>query len=178
MTKKLLATAALCTLLTAPALAQESPQAVATFLNIEGQTIGTVELTEDENGVRIFGDVTGLPGGGTHGFHIHETGDCDPTTDFESAGDHFNPGGEAHGFEHAEGHHAGDIENQIASADGTIEIDVTVDSVTLGEGETSVFDEDGSALVLHADADDYISQPAGASGDRIACAVIEAAPTE
>lgn len=158
-----------------PALAQSD--AVATFLDAEGATVGSANLMPLEGGgVHISGEIT-VGSAGEHGFHIHETGDCDPATEFESAGDHFNPAGHEHGLENPAGAHAGDMPNQQASASGVVMIDAEVPNVSLVEGEPGyLFDEDGSALVLHANADDQVTDPSGNSGDRIACAVIEAGP--
>lgn len=163
-------------LLTGTAIAQETELTVAeaTFVDIEGNEIGTVTLTETEEGVTIAGTLEGIAEG-EHGFHIHETGDCDPATNFESAGSHFAPRGNEHGFDNPNGPHAGDMRNQTAGADGQLVLNVNNDMVSLTEGEEgNLFDEDGSALVVHSGPDDYMTDPSGNSGDRIACAVIEA----
>lgn len=158
-----------------PALAQSD--AAATFLDAEGATVGSATLMPlDGGGIHISGEIT-IGTAGEHGFHIHEVGDCDPATDFESAGEHYNPEGREHGLQNPEGAHAGDMSNQQAMASGVVMIDVEVPNVSLVEGEPGyLFDEDGSALVLHADPDDHVTDPSGNSGDRIACAVIEAGP--
>lgn len=159
---------------TAPALAQDAT-ATANMMDLEGKSLGTLELTTVDGHVHISGALTGLPGG-DHGIHIHETGDCDAAGKFESAGGHFNPTDNQHGMENPEGAHAGDLPNIAATAEGGgALVDITAESVTLGEGDNSLFDADGSAIVVHADPDDYRSDPAGNSGDRIACGVIEAA---
>ena len=165
-----LATAA--ALLAVPALAASG---TATMTDLSGNTLGTVQLTEMNGGVHITGDLTGVPNG-EHGFHIHETGTCDPATEFESAGAHFEPGGHEHGTENPEGPHAGDLPNISADDDGAAALDLHNTTVTLSEGEASLADADGSALVLHASADDYKTDPSGNSGDRIACGVIEITP--
>lgn len=172
-------------LLAAPALAQTAsqpaatqsvpPGAVGTFIDLEGQEVGTATLTATDNGVAITAEITGMTPG-EHGFHFHETGDCDPTTAFESAGAHFNPEGHQHGLDNPEGAHAGDLPNVTATDDGIATIDLRTPSVSLVEGEPGyVFDEDGTALVFHAEPDDQMTDPSGESGDRLACAVIEAA---
>ncbi len=154
------------------ALAQEPAKATASFINSEGEKSGSATLTQTPNGVLIEFELENLPAGGEHGFHIHQTGSCE-TPGFESAGGHFAPMNRNHGYQDAEGFHAGDMPNQVASADGTIKGFVFNHQITLGEGANSVFDDDGSAIVLHAGADDYSSQPSGDAGSRLLCAKIE-----
>ena len=141
----------------------------AELLGADGTSIGTVTLTQMARGVHILVEASGLPEG-VHGFHIHAVGICEPP--FTSAGGHFNPTDVQHGWNNPQGHHAGDLANIHIQQDGVLAIEVLTDAVTLGEGETSLFDADGSALVIHAGPDDYASDPAGHAGDRIACAVI------
>jgi Cu-Zn family superoxide dismutase len=173
--QKLALSSALALALVVPALAQSETSATANFVNAEGVEIGTATLTQGEDGVAITGELTGIPAG-EHGFHFHQTGDCDASTAFESAGSHFNPTDHKHGHENPDGPHAGDLPNVSASEAGTVSLDLSTDMVSLNEGDDAyVFDDDGTALVLHADADDYATDPSGNSGDRIACAVIEAA---
>jgi Cu-Zn family superoxide dismutase len=144
----------------------------ATFVNQQGVQVGTATLAQAANGVLINIELTGLPPGG-HGFHIHETGRCDPTTGFESAGEHYAPGGHTHGYLVEGGPHAGDMPNQFAGQDGRLRADVFNPNVTLYPGPLTLFDDDGSALIVHANADDYRNQPSGDAGGRVACAVIE-----
>ncbi|ASY65163.1 Superoxide dismutase [Cu-Zn] precursor (plasmid) [Sinorhizobium sojae CCBAU 05684] len=148
---------------TAPSVAR------AVFLNTSGESIGTATLKSTPNGVLIEAKLANLPPG-IHGFHIHEVGTCDPATGFESAGGHLGSG--PHGFMVEEGPHAGDLANQTARDDGTMLVEVFNERVSF-DGEMSLFDDDGAALVVHATADDYRSQPAGTGGDPIACGVIE-----
>lgn len=129
---------------------------------------GTVELEQLQDGVRIRADLRGLPPG-PHGFHIHEQGTCTPP-DFESAGGHFAPEGEPHGAPGAAQRHAGDLGNIVADAEGNATLDVTTDQLTLADGAHSAV---GRAVVVHAKADDFQSQPSGDAGGRIACGVIE-----
>lgn len=138
---------------------------------VDGADIGTLSLVQKAKGVRISGTLRGLTPG-IHAFHIHETGKCEPP--FKSAGGHFNPGGVPHG-KHAEGGpHAGDMENLFVVDSGPYELKAVNDKVTLSTAvKHSVFDADGSAIVIHAEADDYKSQPSGAAGPRIACGVIQ-----
>lgn len=131
---------------------------------------GTLEFRAEAESVHIVGKISGVEPDSTHGFHLHETGDCS-AEDATSAGPHFNPAGHAHGHPGQGEHHAGDIPNLVADANGDIAVDVVVPGVSLrdgGEGDIA-----GRAIVLHATADDYASQPAGNSGARIACGVIE-----
>lgn len=137
----------------------------------EGKKVGTVNLEETDSGVRISLEASNLPQG-THGFHIHETASCVAPT-FESAGGHFNPTNASHGVDNEEGPHAGDLPNIEVGKDGTIKEEITAKHVTLKtHKDNSLFDSDGSALVIHAKADDNKSQPSGNAGDRIACSEI------
>jgi superoxide dismutase, Cu-Zn family len=177
---KLLSLAA-ATLVSSAALGAAPPapdQAIETVvLGRNGETIGSLRVVPLRPGVRLVLEVSGLQPG-THALHLHETGRCDPP-DFTTAGDHFDPAGAAHGLPDADGdfddqdHHAGDMPNQTVRPDGTLQMDVTNASVTLRE-DNALLDGDGTALVLHANADDYSSQPSGAAGERVACAVISA----
>jgi Cu-Zn family superoxide dismutase len=148
--------------------------AQAELTDAQGNKIGTVMLTEAVHGVLIQGELQNLAPG-THGFHIHETGKCEPP--FDSAGGHFNPMGKEHGFRALDGIHAGDLPNIHVGADGRAAFEIITREVTLGEGKgmNSVFDEDGSALIVHEKPDDYLTKPTGGSGARIACGVIKEA---
>lgn len=172
MTKRFLAGLAVSCLCAGSAVAADSQQAKASFLNTEGDRIGTATLTQTPNGVLIEADISRLPAG-KRAFHIHETGACDPQKGFESAGGHFAPRGHQHGFAVEQGPHAGDLPNQFVSPQGKLRTELFVAGVTLEGGEASLLDGDGSALVIHSGADDYESQPAGDAGKRQACAVIE-----
>lgn len=139
--------------------------------NAEGDEVGKVNLEETDGVVRILLDAANLPKG-THAIHIHETGACEKP-DFESAGGHFNPTNASHGTEHEKGAHAGDLPNIEVADDGTIKEELLAKGVTLKmDQENTLFDSDGSALVIHEKADDYKSQPSGDAGDRIACGEI------
>ncbi len=131
---------------------------------------GSLNLSRVRDGVRVRGLLTGLAPGSTHGFHIHEKGDCS-APDGSSAGGHFNPGGMTHGNPDAMPHHAGDIPNQVADAHGVAKVDVVVHGVSLGTGAPD--DVMGRSVIVHKDRDDYTTQPAGNSGARVACGVIE-----
>lgn len=139
--------------------------------NKEGKRIGFAELSESEEGVNIYIEAWDLPPG-EHGFHIHEEGICEEPS-FESAGGHFNPTDKKHGFDHPEGPHAGDLPNLKVSEDGTVAETFLASKVTLEKNKDhSLLKDRGTSLVIHEDPDDYISQPAGDAGDRIACGVI------
>lgn len=155
----------------APALAADTAPAKAELKNAEGKTVGTATLTELPGGVRLHLAVEGLPPG-PKAFHIHENGACE-APGFSSAGGHFNPGAHAHGWHDAKGPHAGDMPNVIVGADGRGEVEVVNERVRLDDGERGLFKKGGTAIVMHAGADDYASQPAGNAGGRIACGVIE-----
>ena len=131
---------------------------------------GNLKLTFAGDEVRVQGQLAGLQPGSTHGFHFHEKGDCS-APDGSSAGGHFNPHGMAHGNPSAMPHHAGDIPNQIADAQGVAKVDVVVHGVSLGTGASD--DVVGRSIIVHKDRDDYTSQPAGNSGARVACGVIQ-----
>jgi superoxide dismutase, Cu-Zn family len=139
--------------------------------NQDDEEIGTAELKEHDGATMISLDVSDLPEG-EHGFHIHENGSCE-APDFKSAGGHYNPEDVDHGTESDNGPHAGDMENIEVAEDGTIQTEMMNDKVTLKAGEeNSLLKEGGTALVIHAGADDMESQPSGDAGDRIACGVI------
>jgi Cu-Zn family superoxide dismutase len=138
--------------------------------NAEKQPVGEAVLRQTPNGVLISVKLRDMPPG-EHGFHIHETGKCEPP--FESAGGHFNPTRKEHGFENVKGAHAGDLPNVVVPAGGALEMEVLAHEVTLEAGKTSsLLDGDGAALIVHSGPDDYRTNPAGDSGARIACGVI------
>ena len=133
---------------------------------------GTLTLTPMGDGVHITGEVGGLKPGDTRGFHIHEKGDCS-AADASTAGGHFNPGAQAHGRSGHGAHHAGDTDNIVADATGVARIDAHVTGVTLGGGAAN--DIAGRAVIVHAAADDYTTQPTGNAGARVACGIIKVA---
>jgi Cu-Zn family superoxide dismutase len=136
----------------------------------DGKDVGTAKLSGKGTGVKIALDVKGLTPG-EHAVHIHQTAKCEGPK-FTTAGAHFNPDMKHHGLENPEGPHAGDMKNFTVKPDGTARITVEDPRVNLGDGDHSVFAGGGTALVIHAKADDLKSDPAGNAGDRIACGVI------
>jgi Cu-Zn family superoxide dismutase len=144
--------------------------ATADLKNANGQPAGMATLTEVPGGVRIVVEAKGLPPG-PHGVHIHEVGTCEGPQ-FTTAGGHFNPDKKQHGLLNPQGPHNGDLPNITIDANGTGRMETTTEHITLGAGLKSIFDADGSALVVHAGPDDFKTDPTGNSGGRIACGVI------
>ena len=157
------------------AAADSAPKSAhADVVNAQGMKIGTARITSiSGGGVKIAVKVERLTPG-SHGIHIHAVGKCD-TPDFKTAGGHFNPTSAHHGVNNAENPHphAGDLPNLTVGANGKGSASLVAKGVTLGDGANSLFHEGGTSLVIHAKADDLMSDPAGNSGDRIACGVIE-----
>ena len=150
----------------------------ATISNAAGERRGTAELWQDlDKVVHVEVQFTGLPAG-PHGIHFHAVGLCEPegATAFASAGAHFNPLGRQHGLDNPAGPHGGDAPNFTVNSEGNGRASFTTDRVSLTDGSTSLFDADGSSIVIHAAADDQITQPSGNSGARIACGVVKRAP--
>ena len=145
--------------------------------NAKGESVGTATLKPKGTGVEIKVNFRNLPAG-EHALHIHQNPKCEadpaaPQDAFKSAGGHFNPEGKKHGLMNPEGPHAGDMRNFTVSAKGTAKATVEAPRVTLAEeGSNSVYANGGTALVIHAKADDMKSDPAGNAGPRIACGVI------
>jgi superoxide dismutase, Cu-Zn family len=165
-------TAAVCLMLAAaPSLAAQKPHAVAKLVTLDGGKAGQVDFAQTARGVLVTFDLRGLPPG-AHAIHVHTSGNCDAKTRFSSAGPHLSPQAKPHGYMAKGGPHPGDLPNQFAAADGSLHASVLTNAFALGNGKKSIFDRDGAALVVHAKGDDYASQPAGNSGDRIACGVI------
>jgi Cu-Zn family superoxide dismutase len=144
--------------------------AKAVLMSADGKEVGTVVLTETKGGVppRVTHQD---PTPGEHAFHIHAVGKCEPP--FTSAGPHFNPNEKKHGLRSREGHHAGDMRNLRIPKTGKLTTTITNKDVTLEKGKpNSLFKEGGTAIVIHANPDDHLTDPAGNAGDRIACGVI------
>jgi Cu-Zn family superoxide dismutase len=141
----------------------------AELRNLQGALVGTATLQQTPNGVLVTADIANLPAG-THAIHFHTVGSCEPP--FASAGGHFNPSSRQHGFRNDQGPHAGDLPNIHVPTTGATRVDHLSRDVSLRTTDGGLFDGDGSALVIHALADDYRTDPSGASGDRIACGVV------
>lgn len=142
-----------------------SESAVAMLHTASGADVGRAVATGEGNGVRIAIDARAMPPG-THGVHVHAVGKCD-APDFTTAGAHWNPGAMKHGTQNPAGPHAGDLPNLIVAADGTGSLSMMLPSGTLA----AMLDADGAAFVVHATADDMMTDPSGNSGGRIACGV-------
>jgi Cu-Zn family superoxide dismutase len=162
---------------TASRMGNAVSRATAIMYDLNGAPIGTAELWQDPNGtVSVEIASLALPAG-THGIHFHEVAKCEGgATAFSTAGGHYNPLGKQHGLSNAAGPHAGDAPNVVVPASGFAKVSFTTNRVTLTPGTISLFDADGSSIVVHANADDQVSQPSGNSGPRIACGVIRALP--
>ena len=147
-------------------------QATADLKLADGTVVGTLTLTQEGDLIHFAGDLSNLPAG-AHGIHVHAVGTCSP--DFAAAGPHYNPVGKQHGLENPAGPHAGDLANVTVNGDGTAAYDHKTSMVSLLPGPVSVYDADGSSIIIHTSADDYKTDPSGNSGGRIACGVINAA---
>ena len=154
---------------------QASParKAEAVLKDASGKEVGTATFSTTPSGALLDLNLTAIPPG-VHAVHVHAVGKCEPP-DFKSAGPHFNPDQTKHGIMNPEGPHAGDLPNLHVPSDGKLEVEFLDPVVTLSQ-ESALLDADGSSVVIHAGPDDYQTDPAGNSGDRIACGVIAAAP--
>lgn len=149
----------------------DRPAAVAKLSPTQGNTTaGEVRFFREGDHLIVQARVTGLKPGAEHGFHVHEKGDCS-SPDGMSAGGHFNPTAQPHGGKDSGPHHAGDMPNLKANAAGEAELRVHLSGVSVGSGPADVL---GKAVIVHANPDDYRSQPTGNAGARLACGVIAA----
>jgi Cu-Zn family superoxide dismutase len=140
--------------------------ATANLLDSNGAAIGTVRMFSEPTGIMLRINASGIPAG-KHGVHLHSVGKCEAPK-FTSAGPHWNPTEKKHGHRNPAGYHMGDLGNLGVGADGKLVVALLVPEATLD----GIRDADGTALVLHAKADDEVTDPSGNSGDRIACAVL------
>lgn len=171
MTRRLISLAA--TGLFSVALYAANKPVTVTLKDAAGKTVGTAKLSDASGGgVKIAANLMGLPPG-VHAFHIHAAAKCE-APGFTSAGGHFNPDAKHHGINNAMSPkpHDGDMPNFTVKPNGTAKFTITNTGVTLGAGANSVFTGGGTALMIHAKADDLMSDPSGNAGDRIACGVI------
>ncbi len=144
------------------------------LVNASGEVLGRAVITQEATGVKVIADITGLPAG-DYAMHLHGVGKCEGPG-FTSAGPHFNPAQKQHGHLNPMGEHAGDLPNVTVGSDRRGRLEAERPGLTLKGGATPLLDADGAALVLHAAADDYRSDPAGNAGARVACAVLVGTP--
>jgi Cu-Zn family superoxide dismutase len=170
MIRKLAVSAAVVAVAACASMPGTGPSAVARLEPTKGNTAaGTVEFVQRGDKVEVAANVTGLAPNREHGFHVHEKGDCS-SGDGMSAGGHFNPRAKAHAHYGSGERHAGDMPNIKTDAGGNASYSFETDLFTVADGPASVI---GRAVVIHRDPDDYKSQPAGNSGPRIACGVVQ-----
>ena len=160
---------------TAMRMRNAAARAEAVMYNSSGTAVGTAQLWQDANGtVNVEISSLTLPAG-THGIHFHDVGKCEGPA-FTTAGGHYNPMGMEHGLQNPKGPHAGDNPNIVIPDSGVGNVSFSTDRVSLTPGTRTLLDADGTALVVHAGADDQVTNPSGNSGARIACGIVRALP--
>ena len=143
----------------------------ADLKDASGRSVATASLTQSGESLQVRIVATALPPG-AHGAHVHSVGACD-APDFASAGPHWNPTGRLHGTQNPQGPHRGDMPNLLVGTDGRGTLEFVIPAGAIARGENRLLDQDGAALVIHAAADDYRTDPSGNSGARIACGVLQ-----
>ena len=170
--KRILAAALVAAAAVAVPVVALADMAAAEMIGTSGDTIGKVTLEQTPHGVLMYVEVEGLPPG-PHGIHLHAVGACTP--DFKAATGHINPDGVPHGLRNPDGPDHGDLPNLYVAADGSARAEFVSVLVSVAGGRMpALLDEDGSAVIIHENPDDHLSQPIGGAGGRIACGVIAA----
>jgi Cu-Zn family superoxide dismutase len=172
MIEKIFSALAGLSLIVGCSLATPGSRASAELKDKDGKVVATAMLRERPGGVLVHVEAKGLTPG-LHAVHVHAVGKCDGPA-FTSAGGHFNPAGKKHGLKSPDGPHAGDLPNMLVAKDGSGRFEAMTDGFTLRAGPLSVFDADGSAVVIHAGVDDNVTDPTGNAGDRAACGLVVA----
>ena len=169
---RLLALAALAALAVAAPVAVSADMAAAEMIDTDGAVIGKATFEQTPHGVLMNVEVAGLPPG-AHGIHLHAVGACTP--DFKAATGHINPNGVPHGLRNPEGPDHGDLPNLFVHADGSARAEFFTVLVSVAGGDMpALLDADGSAVIIHENPDDHLSQPIGGAGGRIACGIVTA----
>jgi superoxide dismutase, Cu-Zn family len=150
---------------------RQGTTAGASLIDAEGRTVGEATLQQASNGILLKLTLKNATPG-IHGLHFHDVGRCDRPT-FESAGGHFNPSARQHGFLNTRGPHTGDLPNLDVPTTTQLAVEYFIRDVTLEGGPASLHDANGTAIVIHAGKDDYATDPAGDSGERLACGAIQ-----
>ncbi len=170
MIEKVFSAVAGLSLMVGCSMATPGSRASAELKDKDGKVVATAMLSERPGGVLVRVEAKGLAPG-LHAIHVHAVGKCEGPA-FTSAGGHFNPAGKKHGLKSPDGPHAGDLPNMLVAKDGSGRFEALTDAITLRSGPLSVFDADGSALMIHAGVDDNVTDPTGNAGDRAACGLI------